>query len=261
AAGRRTQSAAMIQVAVYSPSAEFAPQARALATELNLPLMTEPGAGQWGACLMPTAAGLQVQPGGSEASGPIQVDFGSGGMRHRRRGGQNELLGRAVGVGKRADLSVVDATAGLGRDSFVLADLGCKVLMIERSPWVHALLRDGLQRAVASGDPWLEQVCSRLRLVRGDSAQCLRRSQADVVYLDPMFPERKKSARAKKEMWLFQGLLGDDADAEAVLELALEQASYRVVVKRPLRAPVLGQRSPGFCLSGRSVRFDVYTCA
>ena len=248
----------MSQVAVCSPAEEFAVQARELARELNLPLVTEPWTGHYDACLIPTARGLQIQPGGSDASGPIQVEFGSAGMRHRRRGGQNELLGRAVGVGKRGELRVVDATAGLGRDSFVLADLGCEVCMIERSPLIHALLRDGLRRAAASADPWLQQVCARLNLLQDDSGQWLRQQQPDVIYLDPMFPERKKSARVKTEMWLFQGLLGNDADADTLLELALQRAAYRVVVKRPLKAPVLGQRVPGFSLRGRSVRFDVY---
>ena len=251
----------MTRVGVHSPTAEFDEQAEALATELGIPLLSKPWSGQPGICLIPTARGLQVQPGGYRASGPVRVDFGSATMRHRRRGGQNELLGRAVGVGKRPQLRVVDATAGLGRDSFVLADLGCDVCMIERSGVVHALLRDGLRRAAASTDPWLQQVCARLRLLHGNSAQYLSQEQADVIYLDPMFPERKKSARVKKEMWLFQGLLGDDADAEALLDLALKQAAYRVVVKRPLKAPPLGSRSPGFCLRGRSVRFDVFSCA
>jgi len=251
----------MSRLAVCSPDPEFAEQARELASEFELPLVMEPWAHRYAACLIPTAAGLQIQPGGTGASGPIQVDFGSAGMRHRRRAGQNELLGRAVGVGKRADLRVVDATAGLGRDSFVLADLGCEVCMIERSAPVYALLRDGLQRAATSADPWLQQVCARMHLLQGDSLLRLGELQADVIYLDPMFPERKKSARAKKEMWLFQDLLGDDADASAVLELALQQATYRVAVKRPLKAPALGSRVPGFTLKGRSVRFDVYSCA
>jgi 16S rRNA (guanine1516-N2)-methyltransferase len=250
----------MIRVAVYASTPEFAAQAQALAGELDLPLLTDTWSGRCEACLIPTARGLQIQPGAGDAVGPIQVDFGSGGMRHRRRSGQNELLGRAVGVGKRSGLRVMDATAGLGRDSFVLADLGCEVSMIERSQFVYALLRDGLRRAAGSGDPWLQRVCSRLHLMSGDSAQCLREHKPDVIYLDPMFPERKKSARAKKEMWLFQGLLGEDTDAGAVLEVALEQATYRVVVKRPIKAPPLGGRTPGFCLRGRSVRFDVHTC-
>ena len=251
----------MIPLGVFAPAPEFAALAQTLAIELGLPLLHETWSEQCKACLIPTARGLQIQAGGSEAVGPIQVDFGSGGMRHRRRGGQNELLGRAVGVGKRASLRVVDATAGLGRDSFVLADLGCEVSMIERSPFVHALLRDGFLRAAGSDDPWLEQVCSRLQLIRGDSVLCLLDQQPDVIYLDPMFPDRKKSAKSKKEMWLFQGLLGEDTDTSAVLEVALAQASYRVVVKRPIKAPPLAKRTPGFFLPGRSVRFDVYPCS
>jgi 16S rRNA (guanine1516-N2)-methyltransferase len=247
---------------VCSPSPEFDLRARELAGELNLPLLEEPRAGHFDACLVPAEDGLHIQATGRDAPGPIRVDFGSGAMRHRRRGGQNELLGRAVGVGKRENLSVLDATAGLGRDSFVLADLGCEVCMVERSALVFALLRDGLERAGKSADPWVRQVSGRLQLRHGESLSWLEREQQqDVVYLDPMFPERRKSARVKKEMWLFQGLLGDDTDAGSLLARALEVAGYRVVVKRPLKAPSLGSREPGFSIKGRSVRFDVYVCS
>ena len=190
----------------------------------------------------------------------MAVDFGSAGMRHRRRGGQNEALGRAVGVGKWPSLSVVDGTAGLGRDSFILADLGCRVLMLERSPVVFALLEDGLARARRADDPWLREVSARLDLLRMDAVDWLSQpagEAVDVVYLDPMFPGRRKSARVKKEMWLFQQLL-DDPDQAPVLDLALTRVQRRVVVKRPAKAPALEDRTPSFTIPGKTVRFDVY---
>ena len=105
----------MIPVGIYAPAPEFVAQAQALASELGLPLLDQAWSDHCAACLIPTAKGLQIQAGGAASVGPILVDFGSGGMRHRRRSGQNELLGRAVGVGKREKLRAVDATAGLGR--------------------------------------------------------------------------------------------------------------------------------------------------
>ena len=203
---------------------------------------------------------VQLVFSGADAPGPVSVDFGSAAMRRRRRGGHNEALGRAVGAGKFSDLTVVDATAGLGRDSFVLADLGCRVIMLERSPIVNALLRDGVERAMASDDAWLRTVAGRMSLVCVEAADWLAGAAAsavDVVYLDPMFPARRKSARVKKEMWAFQQLIVDRA-SPPLLELALARAGRRVVVKRPARAPNLEEREPAFTLPGRTVRFDVY---
>jgi 16S rRNA (guanine1516-N2)-methyltransferase len=234
--------------------------ARALADELGLNFSEQPPATDATPFLYASDLGIDLRLSGPAAPGPVQVDFGAGDMRHRRRGGQNELLGRAVGVGKREHLQVIDATAGLGRDGFVLADLGCQVVMLERSPVAFCLLRNGLERACASGDHWLLEACSRLRLHWVDSIDYLadRADPVDVIYLDPMFPDRQKTARVRKEMWMFQELLGKDMDSEQLLEVALQRATYRVVVKRPARAPVLAGRAPGFTIGGRKVRFDVY---
>jgi 16S rRNA (guanine1516-N2)-methyltransferase len=203
---------------------------------------------------------LQLVFPDADAPGPVSVDFGSGAMRRRRRGGHNEALGRAVGAGKFSNLIVVDATAGLGRDSFVLADLGCRVIMLERLSIVHALLEDGMARALASDDTWLCAVVGRMSLACVEAADWLADAATpavDVVYLDPMFPARRKSARVKKEMWAFQQLIAEQPPLP-LLDLALSRAGRRVVVKRPARAPSLEERKPAFTLPGKTVRFDVY---
>ena len=235
-------------------------RAQALAAELALPLLESELPGDPVNLLQLCPDGLHLQAAGSTEAGSLRVDFGTGKMRYRRRGGHNEPLGRAVGVGKRSDLRVVDATAGLGRDSFVLADLGCNVTMLERSPAAFALLRDGLQRAAASGDPWLQEVTARMRLHYVDSREWLAShpDSADVVYLDPMFPARKKTARVKKEMWLFQHLVGEAEDEQLLLEQAVISAAWRVVVKRPVRANSLPGPGVHHALSGKTVRSDVY---
>lgn len=184
-------------------------------------------------------------------------------MRHRRRSGGNELLGRAVGVGRKSPLRVLDATAGLGRDAFVLADLGCEVTLCERVPVIAALLRSGMDMALASGDTWLAGVVHRMQLVPKDvrEAAAVDASMVDVIYLDPMFPARGKSAAVKKEMALFQRLLEQDAghsDADELLPWALGCDVARVVVKRPAKAPQLANKPPSHCISGKAVRYDVY---
>lgn len=138
--------------------------------------------------------------------------------------------------------------------------------MVERNPVVAALLEDGisrLRRDAQDQSPGLQPVAESLRLYCQDGLDWLseagKTQVPDVVYLDPMFPARTKSARVKKEMALLQSLVGDDADVADVLVMALDTARYRVVVKRPNRAPPLSGPKPTFCLTGKTIRFDVYS--
>lgn len=197
--------------------------------------------------------------------GDILVDFCAGAAAHRRKygGGKGQLIAKAVGVKSGIKPSVYDMTAGLGADSFVLASLGCQVTLLERNPIVHALLADGLARAnqfAEQQDEQLQQILRRMHLLSGDSIDWLNASekQLDVIYLDPMFPERKKSASVKKEMQVFHELVGDDADAESLLDAALRAAPKRVVVKRPRIAPGIDGKEPSYRLEGKSSRYDVY---
>jgi len=193
--------------------------------------------------------------------GGIFVDFVSGAMAHRRKfgGGRGEAVAKAVGIKGTYLPDVVDATAGLGRDAFVLASLGCRVRMIERHPVVAALLEDGLQRGYKDPEigEWLQQ---RLTLIYGPSAQQLSTlcPRPDVVYLDPMFPHRQKSALVKKEMRIFQSLVGPDEDADSLLEPARVLAKRRIVVKRPDYAPPLNGVETSSAVVTKSHRFDIY---
>ncbi|MGB5446861.1 MAG: class I SAM-dependent methyltransferase [Psychromonas sp.] len=191
--------------------------------------------------------------------GLVFVDFVSGAVAHRRKfgGGKGQAIAKAIGLKAGVQVDVIDATAGLGRDAFVLASLGCNVTMVERSPVAAALLEDGLQRAYMNleiGD-WMQQ---RMRLHFGSGYEYLQDHETDVVYLDPMFPHKKKSALVKKEMRVFQGVVGADLDADDLLEVALNAARYRVVVKRPDYAPFLNDKKPSMSIETKKNRFDVY---
>ncbi len=252
----------MIVVQASAPG--WAAAAAELARELALPLQTpaDDAENVVDAVLRVGADGLALRAPGRAAAGAVAVDFGAGAMRHRRRGGQNELLGRAAGVGKKVGLRVLDATAGLGRDGFVLADLGCRVTLAEREPVVAALLQSGLQRAAGSEDPWLREVVARMALWPADVRElpAPQLQLQDVIYLDPMFPPRDKSAAVKKEMALFQRLFASDSagrDAGSLLDWALRAPVARVVVKRPLKAAPLGD-TPSHSIRGKAVRYDVY---
>ncbi|TCS41352.1 class I SAM-dependent methyltransferase [Reinekea marinisedimentorum] len=191
----------------------------------------------------------------------VFVDFLSAAAEHRRLhgGGAGQAVAKAVGLKKRKDIHILDATAGLGRDAFVMASLGATVHMLERNQVVHLLLNDGLQRLKDSGQ--LDEVADRMTLSAGSLLEpdaCATLKQFDVVYLDPMFPDRSKSAKVKKDMALFHDMIGADMDADELLNPAMALAEYRVVVKRSKKAPLLMNREPSTQLLGKSSRFDIY---
>ena len=239
---------------------EFAAEAAAWAVRLDLSLQL-PQDGHAEYALQLGAEGLQFAELGPQAPGAIRVDFVSGAVAHRRQfgGGSGQMIAKAVGIQPGVRPTVLDATAGLGRDAFVLAQLGCTLTLIERQPIIAALLEDGLCRAAQDAE--VAPIVARLRLLHGDAIALMRQWHEvppQVIYLDPMFPHRDKSALVKKEMRLFRPLAGDDDDAPALLEAALGLASHRVVVKRPRKAPPIAGPAPGYVLEGKSSRFDVY---
>jgi len=256
-------------LAVAAASTDYLKQARDWADRLSLPLMSETipdprACDRVPVLLYASEAGLALQQTGRGAPGPVVVEWLSGKADHRRRqgGGQGQLIARAVGVAKASrPLSVVDATAGLGQDAFVLATLGCQVTLLERSPVMAALLQDGLDRARAAEDADVDRILTRMSLCPGNAIEWLqaRPQTVDVVYLDPMFPGRDKSSLVKKEMRVCRQVVGDDGDAPALLAAAMQAAIHRVVVKRPRKAPVVAGPEPDLQLTGKSSRYDLYT--
>lgn len=204
---------------------------------------------------------LQLRKIDEPKLGAVYVDFVVGASDYRRKfgGGRSQAIAKAVGLKRGANPSVVDATAGLGRDAFVLASLGCRVHMIERSEMIGRLLENGLNRAKENAKigAW---VTERISFQSGDFHQLSANLPfaPDVVYLDPMYPEKQKSALVKKEMRMFRSLLGDDQDADVLLEFALKTAGQRVVVKRPVRAQYLAGKTPATSIKTLKNRFDIY---
>lgn len=240
-------------------------QAQELAASLALPylgVVVPREVRDFGVLLFLDDSGLCLQVTGRGAPGPVRADFVSGKMGYRREhgGGNGQLIARAVGLHRtRTPLHVLDATAGLGRDAFVLASLGCRLTLYERNPVIHALLADGLARAALNLA--CAPIVARMTLAAGSSTEVLQGvggPAADVIYLDPMFPHRDKSARVKKEMEVFRAVVGDDEDAPALLAAALAAARYRVVVKRPRKAPAIAGAEPATCIEGKSSRYDIY---
>lgn len=196
----------------------------------------------------------------SDAPGGLSIDFSDNSLRKRALDGlKRQGIGKAVGLKKKPLPDILDATAGLGSDAYLLASAGCQVFLLERSAIIHALLQDALQRLSSQADSPADSVARNLKLLHADFLdQSLAESSVDVVYLDPMFPTDRKSARSGKGMYLLQELLGNDCEEEQMLAKARYVARNRVVVKRGKRSSWLAQKEPDIIFRGSSSRFDVY---
>ncbi len=189
----------------------------------------------------------------------LKFDLGQGevAIRASKVSKSNEVIAKAIGCKSHYRPKVLDATAGMGRDSFIMAMLGCEVIMQERNFAIYHLLENALTRLKAHSS-FKSDVIDRLSLYQKNSLQSQVSQKIDVVYLDPMFPERKKSALVKKEMRLFKRVAGEDPDAEQLLFNALKSEVNRVVVKRPKGAPSLAKRKSSHEILAKKFRYDVY---
>ncbi len=190
----------------------------------------------------------------------LRVDFVSGAVGHRLRfgGGRGQDLPKAMGLRAGKTPAIVDATAGLGRDAFLLASLGAKVTLIERSAKMHALLHDGMVRATTQGGIYAE-IIARMTLLHGDAKELLPDLTPEAILIDPMHPPRKNSALVKRELRQVREIVGTDEDAADLLRVALDSASKRVVLKWPAKAdPIQGVRACSHQIIGKSTRYDVF---
>lgn len=210
-----------------------------------------------------TAEGLALHNLQDKTEDPLFVNFLDKKLQYRlRQNSKNkEQIAKAIGLKNlKAEIKpyVVDATAGLGRDAYILASLGCFVHLIERSPILFLLLKDGLERAAQDLDA--QESVSRMRLSFGESKNLLKTNlKPDIIYLDPMYPMRTKSALTKKEMRIVRALVGENQDAAVLLKEALAHAKQRVVVKRPISGLTLVESPPpNFVITGNTNRYDIY---
>lgn len=239
-------------------------EAHRLALELGLPFgHNAQASNEYKYYIVVTTSKLELHQVNGLNSKPVSVDFFSNSLKQRsaRLRGE-ELLAKAVGIKRFGKgISVLDATAGFGKDAYILASLGCKVTMIERSPIMMALLKRGIEDLFKARS--FDNL--KLELIFADAksyiASLPNNEGPDVIYLDPMYPLRTKSALCKKEMRILKDIVGDDGDAEELFLISLRHAKKRVVVKRPrLGKPIL-DRKPTIVFEGRSSRFDVYCCS
>ncbi len=190
----------------------------------------------------------------------MRVDFVNGPVAHRLRfgGGRGQDLAKAMGLRGGKTPTIIDATAGLGRDAFLLASLGAEVTLIERSDKMHALLEQGMQRAAVEGGQ-LREIIDRMTLLKGDAKDLLPDLSGESILIDPMHPPRKSNALVKQELRQVREIVGSDEDAADLVRVALANATKRVVLKWPAKAdPIEGIRPCTHQILGKSTRYDVF---
>lgn len=204
-------------------------------------------------------AGNGGEPGMTQAA-ELRVDFVSGAVAHRLRfgGGRGQALAKAMGLRAGKTPMIVDATAGLGRDAFILASLGAQVVLIERSEKMHSLLVEGMDRAVQEGGVFRD-IIGRMTLLQGDARDLLPELSGEAILIDPMHPPRKNSALVKRELRQVREIVGTDDDAADLVRVALKTARNRVVLKWPAKAdPIKGIQPCSHQIIGKSTRYDVF---
>ena len=246
-------------IAIAYAGPEQKRQACILAEKLGLPLAVEKG--NYDLMLRCSETGLEIfKPDDPLLTGKVRADFVGGTSGYRRSHGGSEILIKAIGCRKNTRTTVLDATGGFGRDAFIMASHGCRVRIAEKNPITAALLEDGLLRA--ANHPETRVICERISFTFGNSLDLLsgknNAESFDVVYLDPMFPRRNKSAQVKKEQQILQELTAPEDDIENLLALALRKAGRKVVAKRPKSSSPLPGPKPSYHLGGRVIRFDIY---
>lgn len=250
-------TASIVPLALLATSYAATASIEGLATSLEIPVVTDPRSAML--LLRHTPDGLELyKPGDSALPGALKVDFTSPGTCRRVANPGQELLVRATRVRRTVQPLLIDATAGLGNDGFLLAAAGYRVQMFEMNPVVAALLADGLNRARRT--PTIAAIAERIRLTACDARTALSNldEHPEVIYLDPMFPARSKSALVKQELRLLQLLDPHTLDPGQLLRAALAVQARKVVVKRPRTGACLLDMPPAYAVRGKAIRFDVY---
>ena len=190
----------------------------------------------------------------------LKCSFIEGPILHRLKygRGRGQNLAKAVGMKFNKNRNIIDATAGLGYDSFILASLGAKVTLIERSQKMYELLQNGIDEGISFGGE-IEKIINRMELLFGDSKDILPKLTPEVIMIDTMYKDRKKTALVKNNMRLVREIVGPDSDYIELLKVALNCAKNRVVLKQPRYAePIKEIRKCSHQILGKTIRYDIF---
>jgi len=226
-------------------------RARRLADQFQVDLVKEPPQGKDAMYFLLDRSGLSLVQGKKVLKGDLTN------MLSRVTGGHlaHEILLKAAKPGE-GRLRGVDATAGMGEDALILAAAGYEMELFEHNPITAALLQDSLWRARKQPD--LKDIVARMKLTQGDSKDLLAALtyEPDLIYLDPMFPEKKKGGETKKKLQMLHQIEAPCADEEDLVQTAIQTGARKIVIKRPPEGPFLAGLTPSYQVTRKAVRFD-----
>lgn len=238
---------------VFAIDDEYREEAKQLATHLKVEFIERYDEEYMGLALILGSEGLFLAGGGQR----MQGDFTKMLKRLKLHNLNGEMLVKAAKLkGKEGTPLAIDATAGMGEDSLLLAAAGFEVILFEKNPVIAALLKDTLSRAAQMEE--LSEIVSRMKCIEADSIIEMRKldRKPDVILLDPMFPSRQKSGLIKKKFQLLQQLEQPAMDGEEMLSSAMDAKPHKIVIKRPQKGPFLADKKPDYSLSGKAIRYD-----
>ena len=180
----------------------------------------------------------------------VFVDFESKQLQFRSQSHLNaELIIKAVLGKKKQPINILDCTAGFGKDSYLMSLTGSQITAYESNPLMFALLKDGLNRSAIEN----------ITLHKKDALNFIKTSPCEVIYIDPMYPATKKTAKNNKQMALLQSFVGHQSQmAEDLFIQARSSNAKKIVIKRPVKAPYVNNTKPTSQIIGKAARFDVY---
>ncbi len=223
---------------------------QSLSGKLNAPVQDSPGEEL---TLMVDAKGIALTGFGLTLKGDFEQ------MLRRISDGRlaHEMLVHVTKT-ETQGLKAIDATAGMGEDSLLLAASGYEVVMYEQNPVIAALLRDSIRRA--KKNPKLKEIVSRMKLIEGNSAELMHlQTNIELIYLDPMFPSKKKSSLTNKKLQLIQKLEQPCFEEEVLLDAAIAANPKKIIIKRPHNGKYLADRKPDYSVSGKAIRYDCFS--
>ena len=245
-----------MELVLYTDGTLNQDQCKLIAARTDARVITDPGEIKDGILVLSAGKdGIKLTYGNME----VKEDFSGMYARIRKNNLNGELLVKAARIPgmSPSELTVADATAGLGEDSFLLAAAGYRVLLFEKDPVIYLLLKDALRRA--ADDPEIHDIAARMKCTESDSRTALGSitEKPDIVYLDPMFPARQKSGLVKKKFQLLHLLEKPCTDEKDMMDAAFGADPGKIIIKRPLKAAAMADVRPSYSLSGRTVRYDV----
>ena len=173
---------------------------------------------------------------------------------------KNELFAKALGIKQKTSnrLIVYDATCGSGKDSVLMLFFGCRVVANERNNVIYSLLLDAHRRLFE----YLEEINEtkpdfEIKYVDAKFGLQQVEEKIDIIYCDPMYPNRNTKALPRKEIQIFKNNIGLDLDRHHLFEWALKQNVKKVIIKRP-RKGVDHYGIPTATYTGKTTCYDMY---